>query len=292
LFVGDAVANRPDVIRITVDGSTDLLIDDLRSSDGPQWDTLIIPITIPAGATFVRVRLFSQDLGPLTTQPDSLIWVTAALSISPEVVEEGACLLLIDEDTIDNDIKSIENISFNSPFCGDGDPAVCVNDDIADPGVRTPPLFTRGNNITPFSGLVLPTGQVGDWGLFMFTNPDPQVSLQNGATFTIAQFINATGAAANENNLDKIDGVVPLGAAGINALESKQCCAVVYDSDISVDVAQGFANLKGATKGLTAFEVTAVGPNPPGSVLPPITVNLLPSGQVDDVCNSVVPPQE
>ncbi len=63
-------------------------------------------------------------------------------------------------------------------------------------------LFTRGNNITPFSGLTLPTGQIGNVGLFRFTKSDPQVSLQNGATFTTLEFITATGAAAVENNLD------------------------------------------------------------------------------------------
>jgi len=203
--------------------------------------------------------------------------------------------LIIDEDSIDNGTSTIEAISFGPPSCGAGDSAVCVNDDIADPGVRTV-LFTRGNDITPFSGLVLPTGEVGDEGLFRFTKADPQVSLQNGATFTTAGFFAAAGAAADENNLDKIDGVVPLGAADIAALEGKTVCALVYDSDISVDVAAGFGSLKGATLGLTAFTVTAV--LPPGSTnesgssssLPDIQVDLLPSADVQKVCESVAPP--
>ena len=201
--------------------------------------------------------------------------------------------LLIDEDSIDNGTTSIEAISFNAPFCGGpGNPAVCVNDDIAAPGVRTL-LFTRGNDITPFSGLVLPTGQIGDEGLFRFTKPDPQVSLQNGAAFTIAEFVAATGAAANENNLDKIDGVVPLGGADIADLDGKTVCAVAYDSDKSIDVTGGFGSLKGATLGVTAFEVSAVGPDPDGpagSVLPPIIVDLLPSADVQAICESVPSP--
>ena len=44
-----------------------------------------------------------------------------------------ATFLIIDEDTIDNGIASIELISFGQPLCGGGNPSVCVNDDIADP---------------------------------------------------------------------------------------------------------------------------------------------------------------
>ena len=153
-------------------------------------------------------------------------------------------------------------------------------------------LFTRGKDITPFSGLVLPTGQVGDEGLFRFTNPDPQQSQQGTAPFTIREFIFAAGAAGDENNLDKIDGVVPLSEADILALEGKTVCAVVYDSDLSLDVKDNYASLKGATSGLTAFTVTAVGPDPDGSVLPLITVDLLNSNEVVSTCEQVVPPQD
>lgn len=202
-------------------------------------------------------------------------------------------LLIIDEDSIDNGTKMIEAISFGAPSCGAGNPSVCVNDDIADKGVRSL-LFTRGSNITPFAGLTLPTGQAGDAGLFRFSKADPQASLQNGAVFTAQEFIFAAGAAADENNLDKVDGVVPLSSADIADLEGKTVCAVVYDSDLSVDVAAGFGNLKGATLGLTAFKVNAVGPDPDGpegSVLPAITVDLLPSSEVVQTCRQVVPPQ-
>jgi hypothetical protein len=108
--------------------------------------------------------------------------------------------------------------------------------------------------------------------------------------FTQQEFVSATGAAANENNLDKIEGVVPLTRAEINALEGKTICAVVYDSDISVDVAERFGNLKGATLGRTAFVVRDVNPNPAGrSYLPLITVDLLSLDQAEQAC-SLEPP--
>ncbi|MGH2573078.1 MAG: hypothetical protein ACRDGU_06315 [Actinomycetota bacterium] len=160
-----------------------------------------------------------------------------------------------------------------------------MNDDIADPGNRAP-LFTRGNDVTPLSGLVLPTGQVGDEGLFMLTLPDPQISLQNGALFTTHELVTATGEASDENNLDKVDAVVPLGDADIARLEGRIVCGLVFDSDVSVtNHDPPSASLKGATLGLTAFRVTAVNPNPAGpDNLLMITVDLLPSADVQGVC--------
>ena len=219
-----------------------------------------------------------------------LVRLVAILSFTVATSAHAQVFLLIDEDSIDNGISTIEDISFSAPFCGSGDPAVCVNDDIADPGERRL-LFTRGENITPLSGLVLPTGEVGDEGLFWFKYSDPQESLQNDAMFTTLEFIEAMGDAEDENNLDKIDGVVPLSEADIYALVGQTVCAVVYDSDISVDIDAGFGSLKGATLGLTAFMVTLVSPNPEGgSYLPLIRVDLLSSDGVTVTCGIGGPP--
>lgn len=73
----------------------------------------------------------------------------------------------------------------------------------------------------------------------------------------------------------------------IAALEGRTVCAVVYDSEIRVDAAGGFGNLKGATLGLTAFRVTAVGPVSGGPELPAITVGLLATTAVQTVCGLV-----
>ena len=194
-------------------------------------------------------------------------------------------LLLIDKDSIDNGILSIVTISGADPSCGGGDPAVCINDDIASPGLRTL-LFTRGHDITPFGPLTLPTGQHDNAGLFRFTLPDPQLNLKNDVEFTIYEFITATGAAADENNLDQVAGVVPLDRYYIPGLVGKTVCAVVYDDDITVDADPLSGNLEGATLGLTAFKVTAVGADE-YPVLPTITVDLLPSTDVQKVCESV-----
>ena len=68
-------------------------------------------------------------------------------------------------------------------------------------------------------------------------------------------------------------------------------CAVVYDSDISVDIDAGFGSLKGSTLGLTAFLVTLVSPNPEGgSYLPLIRVDLLSRDGVTVTCGIGGPP--
>ena len=183
--------------------------------------------------------------------------------------------LLIDEDTIDDGGQTIQDISFNDPFCGDKVPSVCVNDDIAaDAGSGlTTPLFSRDKDITPFTGLVLPTGQVQDEGLFT-------VDL---SAADLAAFIADT--LPNGSQLDGIHGT-PLGEVEINALLGRTVCAKVHDSDVS-DLGEGKLNATGAYMGLTAFTVTALTPNPAGgSYLPLITVDLLPSSDVQTLCES------
>ena len=53
-----------------------------------------------------------------------------------------------------------------------------------------------------------------------------------------------------------------------NGSRGRLVCAVVFDSDLSVDAAGGFGSLKGTTLGLTAFQVTAVVPDPGGPERP------------------------
>ena len=76
-----------------------------------------------------------------------------------------------------------------------------------------------------------------------------------------------------------------MGAADIYELVGKTVCAVVYDSDISVDVEDGYGNLQGATLGVTAFLVTAASPDPSDDgALPIITVDLLSPTEVGAAC--------
>jgi hypothetical protein len=84
LFVGSVKPRRPNIIRITVAGETTELVNELHSTDGPDWDTLNIPVTIPAGATEVTVQLFSESDGS-SRLPASMAWIVATLSVPTQL---------------------------------------------------------------------------------------------------------------------------------------------------------------------------------------------------------------
>ncbi len=71
--------SRPNAIAITVEGVTTTLVNPLGSYDGLYWDTLIIPVTIPAGATTVSVQALSYDDGS-GNLPASFTWVASTLA--------------------------------------------------------------------------------------------------------------------------------------------------------------------------------------------------------------------
>jgi hypothetical protein len=75
LFVGDAVASRPDRVDISNNPS---IINALNASDGPQWDTDRTLVNVPAGVASTTVQLFSE---PLSGFPDSLLWQVGVLRV-------------------------------------------------------------------------------------------------------------------------------------------------------------------------------------------------------------------
>lgn len=74
-------ARRPNVIEIAVDGEVTIYKDLLSSNDGDFWDTVTIPITIPANASTVTVEVISRDDSNSADLPASLIWVAASFSV-------------------------------------------------------------------------------------------------------------------------------------------------------------------------------------------------------------------
>jgi hypothetical protein len=63
-----------------------------------------------------------------------------------------------------------------------------------------------------------------------------------------------------ERYLDKIPDVTPLRATGLRMLVGKTLCAVVWDSDISINYGPLNGSLKGANLGTVAFTVREVRP--------------------------------
>ena len=190
------------------------------------------------------------------------------------------------------------------------DPDQCINEDIKGINIRDI-LFTRKVDITdrvPPVRITTTTGvlninnvQNSDAGIFKFFKDDPQVSDQNGAEFTRCDFLNATGAAAFQANLDKIIEVKPLLPSEIfDLLDKESFCGIGIVSDANFTglskKTEGFKglftlSLQGATRGITAFKVVDVQRHPDGPPrLPIITFELIPSDQVDKVCErSCVP---
>jgi hypothetical protein len=79
IFAGSVGADRPNEIRVTVDGDVQSFFDLLGSVDGPLWDTALIEVPLPAGATSLTVE-------PISTPSEeprgaSLSWVAGALSV-------------------------------------------------------------------------------------------------------------------------------------------------------------------------------------------------------------------
>jgi hypothetical protein len=86
LFAGSASATRPDVIQITSGGVTTRVVDAFRSGDGQRWDTLTVPVTVPAGAGALTVQLLSErdPSSSLALPADELVWVNASLVLPNE----------------------------------------------------------------------------------------------------------------------------------------------------------------------------------------------------------------
>ncbi|MBI4608338.1 MAG: hypothetical protein HY726_04950 [Candidatus Rokubacteria bacterium] len=195
-----------------------------------------------------------------------------------------AAFLVIDEDSIDNG---------NPPnFFSDVD----VNDHIAEIGLRTQLPFFKAN---VGRVITLHTGQVGDEGWFALkTIPGSWAAagptgdgLRNYVGNPSQPFPHNVGPGlgtpdANgdrEALLDKVPDVTPLRARGLKMLEGQRVCAVVYDSDISVNYQPLNGSLKGANLGTVAFDVLAVTQLTgfSSSSLPQVEIRIL---DADEVC--------
>jgi hypothetical protein len=153
--------------------------------------------------------------------------------------QDEMCLLIIDEDTIDNGMSTIEQAAWNHGVT----PDYLVNDDNP---VEIGNPWLRWNTEFPGDIVLLPAGQVDDEGLFALPENTPW-SLEDFAAGTVPQ-----------SQLDKIADVMPIRNQDLVGLIGQTCTAVVYDSDISMNYDPINANLQGARYGRFTFTVLAV----------------------------------
>jgi hypothetical protein len=208
------------------------------------------------------------------------IVISACLAAATTASADHPPVILIDEDCMDNSSPAILELA-SEGACGGGDPAVCVNDHIADPGVRDPLNIPEGtiigNGVSGGTDAPLLTGQITDEGLFRLT-VIPQSWVDAGPTsYGDTNYLLALSAGFGHNGeflLDNIPGVTPQRTAELEALVGQTFCGVVYDSDISIDYQTFEGNLQGANYGVLSFTLLDVGEDPPGSVLPDITIRV------------------
>jgi hypothetical protein len=82
--VGDA---RPNVTEFIVGGAVTQVINLFTSLDGPEWDSQIIELDVPAGASEISMQLLSEGDGT-DANPASLAWLVGGLMIQPPEDEE------------------------------------------------------------------------------------------------------------------------------------------------------------------------------------------------------------
>jgi hypothetical protein len=76
--------DRPTAIEVTVGANPPLVYNNLLDSvDGDEWDTISLPITVPANEDQLKVQAFSEDRVPTNNNPASFHWLTAGLAITP-----------------------------------------------------------------------------------------------------------------------------------------------------------------------------------------------------------------
>ena len=131
---------RPSLMRVTIDGGAVLEFPNLLASlDGPNWDTVNITATVPAGSTSLTMEVFSVEDGT-TRLPASLNWLAASMAIEGFLPCDG--VVCDDQDACTSDVCAPETgeCVFTPIECADGnacttdscDPAIgCVYTDIS-----------------------------------------------------------------------------------------------------------------------------------------------------------------
>ncbi len=181
---------------------------------------------------------------------------------------DGSIVLVIDEDSIDNDNPPNEFTD------------VQVNDNIAEVGVRDV-LRYFGANVGGTIDLF--TGDVGDEG-WRALRTIPSSWIETGPTDngTVNYLTPGPGLGApnpdddREVLLDKIPDVTPLRATGLAMLVGHRVLAAVYDGDVGINYSHLHGNLMGANLGIVALEVLEVTERRDASTgsLPRVTVRI------------------
>ena len=277
----------------------------VASRGGVGANITVTEVDIPAGTNLDSVVLVQSASGAIaSTQTFAGPAVTATINgvnrVGAHVTffnstpppPPSSVLLIIDEDGLDNGLHHNGTGGGITPSGPQFFSVSDVNDDKPGKTQRSVLRYFL-NNVG--RTVTVRTGQTGDEGWFapncipakwISSNSSTNDSCLTNATrnTVIDNYFGKNGATSipAESRLDKTPHVIPLRALGLNALIGKNVCAVVYDSDLSINYDVGKplgvnGNLMGETLGIVAFTVNAVRTlnNFSSSTLPEVQLTIL-----------------
>ncbi|MEM7119340.1 MAG: hypothetical protein AAF614_43395 [Chloroflexota bacterium] len=209
---------RPNAIHITVGDQFIELVNPLDSADGRQWDTLTIPVTIPAGASELTIEVLSVSDGT-DNPPASLTWVNATMSIYAASVVSCANFGSLSPATTVEGLGAVHPLlDIQSP----GDAQVVVEGElpaafgslgVVNGGLGPENGFTDITRGHEYSFIFAPGADVGYFSLHMidFGDYNPAMVTEHRATLT-AYDVNDEVVAV-DSMVFVTDGT-PLGATG------------------------------------------------------------------------------
>jgi len=285
-------------IEVTNTGDVDLVNVEVTDVIAPDCDNEIGDLAVGASETYectlVDVTADLTNVAEVTGEDENGNPVDDEDPAEVDIESQGAGLLIIDEDSIDNGMIFWAHGVTPSPDNDDDEFSdVNVNDDKVELGMRDQLRFFRDNVGVM---ITLQTGEVGDEGWFA---PQfiPESWAETGPTGDgITNFVGLNGGLGDglgvgddpEELLDKIPDVTPLRATGLEGLEGGTFCAVVYDSDVSINFDPLNGSLKGSTLGIVAFMVKLDGIDKlddfSSSTLPSAEITIL---DADEVCRNL-----
>ena len=240
-----------------------------------NWDTdthTFTPEGSPSNAVKITVRRSTANGNPVLLFLGGLIgW--NEIDLAAEAITYRAAnnnfgtRYLIDDEMIDEDVPSIQDLA-------------------ASMGKTSEELLSDMNGdwfIDLPAGAVLevPTGQVGDEGMFDLTHSDYPFSDESVPSHW--DFLNYNDdpeswrqGLLSDGDLDPLPGVSPVNDPGVYETFNPDFVHVspIYDSDIN-DLGNNEVNAKGRRKGLLAFKIIAAGGDPSGSDLPHLTIQIV-----------------
>ncbi len=244
-----------------------------------NWDTNTNTFTSggnPSNAVKVTTRRSTANGNPAPFTLASWIgWNDidlAAEATAYRAANNNGSRFLIDNEMINKDVPSIQSLAASMGK----DPEEFMNDMNGDWFIDLPPGAV----------IEVPTGQVGDEGLFDITHSDYPFSEGSSPSHTDFLNYNEDGSwrqgLLSAGDLDPLPGVNPVSDPGVyETFVNHDFVHVspIYDSDIS-NLGGNEVNAKGMRHGLLAFKVIAAGPDPGGSELPNLTIQIVDPGTI------------